>query len=295
MPDGDQIDDIVANLAFTVRQDTKPRFESAALTGGEPRIFFRIEERQVRIRNMRSLAGESLLDVTGFELHSCPTMVADLYDDGDGAEAYDREIERMLRTVTGADTAVVFDRTRRSDSPEGARNPDGVRGPAGRVHVDYTDDSGPKRAQDVLGVETVNRVLGAGGRIVQINVWRPITGPVRRTPLAIADANSIAKDDLLPTDQIFPDRVGEIYQLAWAEDQRWYWVPAMDRGEVLLIKGWDSEEDGRARYTPHGAFRLPDQDPKAPPRESIEIRTFIVFKKRKDSSQTPRRMAPMRQ
>ncbi len=51
----------------------------------------------------------------------------------------------------------------------------------------------------------------------------------------------------------------------------------MARDEVLLIKGWDSLDDGRARFTPHGAFELPDQDPSAPARESIEIRTYLIF------------------
>ena len=120
-------------------------------------------------------------------------------------------------------------------------------------------------------------MLSSGGRIVQINVWRPIRGPVLRTPIALADAASVRPGELIATDQVFPDRVGEIYQLAHGPDQRWYWVPRMERDEVLLIKSWDSLDDGRARFTPHGAFKLDGQDPDAPPRESIEVRTYLVF------------------
>ena len=145
------------------------------------------------------------------------------------------------------------------------------------MHVDYTVASGPKRAADALGAEEVERVLSSGGRIVQINVWRPIKGPVRRTPLAVADAASVTPDELIATDQVFPDRTGEIYQLAYGADQRWYWAPGMERDEVLLIKSWDSLDDGRARFTPHGAFNLPVDDPSAPPRESIEVRTYVIF------------------
>ena len=47
--------------------------------------------------------------------------------------------------------------------------------------------------------------------------------------------------------------------------------------EVLLIKGWDSLDDGRARFTPHGAFRLPATREGAPARESIEVRTLVVI------------------
>ncbi|MEO1275677.1 MAG: CmcJ/NvfI family oxidoreductase, partial [Pseudomonadota bacterium] len=114
-------------------------------------------------------------------------------------------------------------------------------------------------------------------RLVQVNVWRPITGPVQRAPLALADASTIEPQDLVATDQVFPDRVGEIYHVAHSPAQRWYWAPEMTRDEVLLIKGWDSLEDGRARFTPHTAFEIPGQDPAAPARESIEIRTYAVI------------------
>ncbi len=84
-------------------------------------------------------------------------------------------------------------------------------------------------------------------------------------------------EDLIATDRIHADRVGEIYNLAYAPEQRWYWAPEMERDEVLLIKGWDSRDDGRAKFTPHSAFELPEQDPDAPARESIEVRTYLVF------------------
>jgi hypothetical protein len=265
---------VEASLTFIVPQDTKPYFHSSALTGGQPEIFYRTEQRPVTIEDMR--AQDLDLDRDGFVLRRSPTAVEDLYDEA-AMDRYDREIGDLLRAETGADRVVVFDRTRRSDTEDGAANPDGLRGPADRVHVDYTVASGPVRAGDALGADEVARVLDAGGRIVQVNVWRPITGPVERTPLALAAADSIAPGELVAVDQVFPDRTGEIYQLAHGPGQRWYWAPAMERDEVILIKGWDSLDDGRARFTPHGAFRLPGQDAIARPRESIEIRTYLVF------------------
>jgi hypothetical protein len=145
------------------------------------------------------------------------------------------------------------------------------------VHVDYTEKSGPQRAKDLFGEAEAARLAAAGARIVQINVWRPIRGPVRRSPLALADASSVRPEDLIATDQVFPDRVGEIYHLAYHPGQRWYYAPAMTPDEVLLIKGYDSLADGRARFTPHGAFDLPDTPADAPPRESIEVRTLVVI------------------
>ena len=47
--------------------------------------------------------------------------------------------------------------------------------------------------------------------------------------------------------------------------------------EILLLKGCDSFNDGRAKYTPHGAFDLPNQNETDPPRESIEARIFLIL------------------
>ena len=203
----------------------------------------------------------------------------DLYDDDALEQVYYPEIEALLREVVGASRVVVFDATRRSDGGAGARNREGLRGPASRVHVDYTEKSGPQRVKDLMGEAEAERLAASGARIIQINVWRPIRGPVERSPLALADAASVRPEDLIATDQVFPDRVGEIYHLAHHPAQRWYYAPRMTPDEVLLIKGFDSLTDGRARFTPHGAFDLPDTPAAAPPRESIEVRTLVVIER----------------
>jgi len=268
---------IEAPLTFIRRQDEKPVFHSAALTGGAVKLFFEIEDHTVPIGDMRAVADSLSLDREGFELLHRPTAVKDLHDDEAVAQVYYPEIEALLREWLGASRVVVFDATRRSDSEVGAANPDGLRGPAARVHVDYTVTSGPQRAADILGEDEVERLKAAGARIVQINVWRPINGPVERSPLALADASSVAPDDLIATDQVFADRTGEIYHLAHDPGQRWYYAPRMTTDEAILIKGWDSLDDGRARFAPHGAFPLPDTPADARPRESIEIRTLVVI------------------
>lgn len=268
--------DVVAPLTFMVPQAGKPYFHSQALTGGETAFFFAVEDHPVPVADLRGRAEAFTLDEAGFALRHAPTAVRDLYDDDTVEGAYFAEIEALLKAEFGASQVAVFDATRRSDGGAGAANRDGKRGPASRIHVDYTAQSGPQRARDVLGDAEVDRLIAAGARLVQVNVWRPIVGPVRRSPLALADARSVAPTDLVATDQHFPDRIGEIYHLTHNPAQRWYYASEMTPDEVLLIKGWDSLEDGRARFTPHTAFALPDQDG-APARESIEIRTIVVI------------------
>ena len=265
------------SLSFMRPQDAKPAFLSSALTGGAPEILFESEQHAVPIADLRPVADQLSIDREGFELLSHRTAVEDLYDDEAIDQRYIPETEALLRRRFGADRVVVFDATRRSDGGGGAANRDGRRGPATRVHVDYTAKSGPQRVRDLLGEDEAARLAASGARIVQVNVWRPIKGPVKRAPLALADAASVAPEALIATDQVFPDRVGEIYHLAHDPAQRWYYAPDMTPDEVLLIKGWDSLDDGRAHFTPHSAFALPDQDESLPPRESIELRSLVII------------------
>ncbi len=266
-----------AALNFIKPQADKPAFLSSALTGGAPEYFYELEARTVEIADMRAFSDQFSIDREGFELRAHHSAVRDFYDDETIQSLYHAEIEGLLKARFGASRVEIFDATRRSDSGKGASNPDGKRGPAGQLHVDYTDVSGPQRLQDVIGAEEAERLAKNGARVIQVNVWRPIKGPVQRSPLALADASSTATDDLVATDQIYPDRVGEIYNVAHSAQQRWYYAPEMTPDEVLLIKGWDSQNDGRARFTPHGAFEAPDTTDATPARESIEVRTFVII------------------
>ncbi len=266
---------VAASLSYIVPQPQKPTIRSSAITGGAPEYGFEIERRETLIGDMRPLAEDFTLDREGFALRRAPTTVADLYDDEAVETDYYAETEALLTAEFGASRVAIFDATRRSDGGEGAANRDGRRGAATRIHVDYTAKSGPQRARDALGAAEFDRLIASGARIVQVNVWRPIRGPVRRSPLALAEANSVAPRDLVATDQIFPDRIGEIYHLAHDPSQRWWHAPEMTPDEVLLIKGWDSD-DSRARFTPHSAFALPGEE-SAPPRESIELRAYVVI------------------
>jgi hypothetical protein len=100
---------------------------------------------------------------------------------------------------------------------------------------------------------------------------------VQDQPLAVCDATSMDQKDFIPTDLIFEQRTGEIYSVAYNPEQRWFYFPSLAPGEVMLLKCYDSIEDGRARFTAHSAFTDPTAPADAPARESIEARTFAFF------------------
>lgn len=82
-------------------------------------------------------------------------------------------------------------------------------------------------------------------------------------------------EDLVASDLIFPDRVGETYAVTYNPAQHWPYIPGMTPDEALLIKSYDSAADGRARFAPHTAFIDPHAPGDAPPRQRIEPRTLV--------------------
>jgi hypothetical protein len=142
------------------------------------------------------------------------------------------------------------------------------------VHNDYTSKSAPRRVRDLLPQEA-DRLLES--RFAEINVWRPIRGPVESSPLALCDARSFDPADIVPVDLVYRDRVGEILGFLHNPRHRWYYFPRLTRNEAILLKCYDSQDDGRARFTPHTAFEDPNSPPNAAPRESIEARALVFW------------------
>src|SRR5207249_3812407 len=86
-----------------------------------------------------------------------------------------------------------------------------------------------------------------------------------------------ASGAFLVAERRYPHRVGQTYRLKYNSNHRWFYFPEMRRDEALVFKVYDSEKDGRARFTPHTSFEDPASPPNAPPRQSIEVRAFAFF------------------
>ena len=81
--------------------------------------------------------------------------------------------------------------------------------------------------------------------------------------------------DFVPSDLVYRDRIGETYRVRYNAAHRWFYVPEMRADEAVLIKCYDSAEDGTARFTAHSAFEDPTAPANVLPRESIEVRTLV--------------------
>lgn len=265
---------VEGRLYFTARGPEKLYAYTFKPPEGVAATNIKAEPREVRIDNLRRAAPHADLDVEGFQLVRHTTQVADFWDEAQTMALGHPETAELVKAATGASRVVVFDHTlRRRVDGVNDRTPGAARQPAARIHVDQTVFSGPQRVRQVMGAQ--GEALLAG-RAAIINVWRPIHYVARDWPLAFADARSIAADDLIAQDLVFPHRKGEIYGVGYNPAQRWLYAPDLAPDEAVLIKCWDSDT-GVAQFTPHTGFDDPTTPAGTPPRESIEFRTIAFF------------------
>lgn len=271
---GEQVGAVEAVVNFVI--DTgEPIVTIPSLPGGEgAQNIGRYEERTVTVEDARPMAAGLSLDREGFALVGHDTAVTDFYDQKQIETIYNPEIEALIKQVTGAKDVVVFDHTLRAGDDD-IRREKLVREPVQRAHNDYTVRSGPKRVQDWFGEEEAKPYLER--RFAIINIWRSTVGAVEEFPLAICDARTVARTDFVISERRAKERIGETYRLAYNPAQKWFYFPRMQRNEAMLIKSYDSAEDGRARFAPHTAIADPNTPDGAPPRQSIETRVFAFF------------------
>jgi len=232
------------------------------------------DPRVVPVYDARAIADELTLDRNGLELVRDTTAVTDFQDRSQIETIYNPEVERLVKAATGASRVLVFDHTLRV-ADENRRKAEKLREPVRIVHNDYTDKSGPQRVRDLLPPEKAEEALKK--RYVYVNVWRSIHGTVEEAPLGICEWQSLEDDDMVLMDLVYSDRVGEIHRTRYNSNHRWLYFPQMKEDEVILLKCFDTERDGRARWTAHAAFDDPSSPPDAAPRQSIETRTIAFY------------------
>ena len=261
---------VQTTLNYLLYEGVRPVMFMTNEPGARPEGAIKSQAVDVEIHDARAQAEAKTLDRNGFELRSHRSAVQDFADDEQVKGSYYAECEALLKHATGADKVVIFDHTRRLDGTRPGDTPP-VRG----VHCDQTFTSGRRRVREHLPAEEAAQRLQ--GRCAIINVWRPIVEPLLSAPLALCDARSIAQDDIVTADFIYPDKVGEVAMFKPSAKHRWFYYPRMRRDEVLLIKIYDSSEDGTARFSAHSAFDDPTTPAGSPARQSIELRALVFW------------------
>ena len=240
------------------------------------------EYHEVRFYDCRPALGQLDLDRDGFVVRTHVSATQNLYDDEFVREHYYPEIQALVKETTGALEVLAFDHNVRSANA--ARQVQAaIQAPVDAAHVDYSDRSGQRRVQQLLEAHGKSHL--SQHRAALINVWRPLTGPVQDKPLALCHPRSVSPGDFVETDIDHyggddlsqPRHSGQIYSLRYSPEHRWFYVADMWPNETLVFKCYDSLGDGTAPFTPDTAFANPDCPPAFVPRESIEVRTVVIY------------------
>ncbi|KAJ9661072.1 hypothetical protein H2198_002231 [Neophaeococcomyces mojaviensis] len=223
-------------------------------------------------------AGEFMVDKNGFALTEFHTSHSAWEDEASTKTNFYPQVVSFLKRELGAKEVLVFDHTIRTAANAQKKltqeTNTSQRAPVMLVHCDYTAESGPVRVRQLLP-DRADDLLSR--RVAFINVWKPIRNVVEERPLAMCDVESAPQADFFKLYLRYRDRTGENYVMKHSDSHKWWYFPMMTPEQVILLKTYDSETDGRARFVGHSAFEDPTTRDGAPMRESVEIRTICFF------------------
>ena len=238
-----------------------------------------LEPRRVAIADARQADPAPGLDREGFTIVRHKSAVTDFEDADATATVYAREVEELIRAVTGADHVVARGTVLRF-SQQGNRDGYVNSLPAGFVHMDVSHESFAQFAAMGLGDHPDKEALLAG-RHIGFNVWRVLTPPPQDLPLAVCAANSVTEADRV-TGEARVDGVG-VDEFRFGSSlyrpnprHRWYYYRDMSPDEALIFKQFDTAAPDMVGV-PHVAFA--DSSAENPvPRASAEIRAFAYWR-----------------
>lgn len=255
-------------------------------------------DHEVVIRDGMPMRDHFALDTHGFTITKSATAVSDFRDKQMVERLYEREVERDVIRLTGADKCVARGWMLRTsedltdykrEKAAGYQHHGGVQPTAGEVHIDLDTPTARRMAEMTYRQHFPD---GPGyTRFLITSHWRTFSPPPQDVPLALCDGRSsfggeeksntlVIVDEFPGTDALTAPIAGEEDMLAasilsYDSGHRWWYFSGMERDDVLLFKFHDSDHSVTWRC-PHSAFV--DASAKgANARSSIECRSIAFW------------------
>jgi hypothetical protein len=237
-----------------------------------------LDPRSVSIEDARGRNESPSLSREGFQLVPHRSSVADFKNPAEIAAVHSAEIQHLLLALSGADRVAVNSpgvlRFSEKSAEAGKFNNSF---PARFIHVDISDDTAQRFAE-----RSEPKDLGRPiRRFAHYNVWRALSAPPQDIPLAVCDARSIVRADLMEADAVFdvpgaPEWSFEGWVVRYNPAHRWSYFSGMRIDEALVFKTNDSDP-GEPHCVPHSAFDDPTCPAGVAPRASIEMRGIAYW------------------
>lgn len=223
------------------------------------------------IHDVRQKEDQYTLDKNGFQYVKDPVVgLEDAKTDDEFGKILLPATEDLVKRVTGAHKVLTFMHRIRSMA-EDPNQLSANRAPAHSVHTDFTPAGAINHLKTIIK-DPAERAALESGRILAINVWRPLK-PIKRDPLAICNWETVQSEDILPSRMIFNEHYwSELGKVKYSSRHEWLYLGGQTPEEPLIFKQYDSKASG-GMTLPHSAFVDPRwKDAEA--RQSIEIKMY---------------------
>lgn len=250
------------------------------------------------VRDGMPMRDHFTLDTHGFRIAQHRSAIADFHDRAQVDALYLKEVEELVRQLSGADRVAAQGWMIRTSADltaiaqekvEGYQHVGGIQPPAGEAHVDYNELTGKRAAARIH--EQSFPDAPPYSRYICFSLWRTFSPGPQDWPLALCDGRTVTDEetasntlfvvDEFPTgDALTAPVEGEDQMIAatifrYRPRHRWWYFSNMAADDVLLFKFQDSDHSVAWRC-PHTAFHdtsLPDTKTRA----SIEVRCIAYF------------------
>ncbi|KAF9890655.1 hypothetical protein FE257_005786 [Aspergillus nanangensis] len=198
--------------------------------------------------------GELLtLDKNGFVYLNLASAMepADFYQPEKIENIFLPECQAVLRGLFSNHTVLIFNwrvrRNRENFNTDDDQPPARIqlKSTSQNVHVDQSWSSTARRVR-LHFPDKAESILSS--RVQMLNIWRPINGPVQDRPLAVCDARTVNKGNMVEVDILRDNYVGHIMYPLYDPGMTWYYMSGQDNTELLIFKSFDTAE-GVAKCT----------------------------------------------
>jgi hypothetical protein len=265
---------VKGSVNYVAEMDERPRYYA----NDHSRDVLTLDPHTVSIEDARSRSEPPSLSREGFQIVSHRSSVSDFKDPWEVAEVHAPEIQRLLLGVSGADQVVVNSPgvLRFSEkSADAGRFNNSL--PARFIHVDISDVTAQRFAERSAPADTGRPIR----RFAHYNVWRALSVPPQDVPLAVCDARTVVRTDLVEADAVFdipgaPEWSFEGWVIRYNPAHRWSYFSRMGLDEALVFKTNDSDLQ-EPHCVPHSAFNDLSCPAGSAPRTSIEMRGIAYW------------------
>jgi hypothetical protein len=279
-------------------KDTDESIASVAIRGlteHEIRVQRRSDESPtiaptpVRICNIKGHESDFKLETHGFTVGHLNSCMQDWQDDLELRQVYHPEVSELLKRETGAKYVFQYEWHVRTTTLEDALKEDStgavdIKGPVRRVHIDESPMAANKEYNHHIKPNIPANEHLAGRAFGIYNVWKPLK-KVERDPLCLCDVRTVEDRDFHLTKVCVPV-MGDIENISLRAPEAgrthdFVYVRGQTPDQALIFRIYDNRIDGvvgskRSYGVAHTSFVEPGTET-APPRESVEVRSFCVF------------------